>query len=189
MSRPMSRLKINRLERCLDRPTRGTVETEMSLHFPFDHRMLSSQDRRAPADPALRLWPTATVSKPGLGLGVARAGRSWPNANAPAGPSVAAEHSPRCQTVVSKAEQAKQPVVAKRLPGPLVAAHNNALESLAPPVHAADPRWWSDSEVGSTLRYSRTNHGPYQIAYPCCTQGRCRKCRLCRCSLGKAGDG
>jgi hypothetical protein len=42
--------------------------------------------------------PTATVCKPGLGLGVARAGRSWPNANAPAGPSVAAEHSPRRQT-------------------------------------------------------------------------------------------
>jgi hypothetical protein len=61
---------------------------------------------------------------------------------------VAAEHSPRCQTNVSKAEQAKQPVVAKRLPGPLVAAHNNALESLAPPVHAADPRWWSTLKSG-----------------------------------------
>ena len=62
MSRPMSRLKINRLERCLDRPTRGTVETEMSLHFPFDHRMLSSQDRRAPAAPGFAATAVASRS-------------------------------------------------------------------------------------------------------------------------------
>ena len=52
----------------------------MSLHFPFDHRMLSSQDRRAPADPALRLGDTAAL-QPGnkltiLGFGHPAAGMS-----------------------------------------------------------------------------------------------------------------